>query len=146
MKYEIVMLKEKRVVGFCQRTGNDKEDMGNVIGGLWQKWSQVNDVQGRKNKKYIGLYTDYVGMEYDTTVGCEVEKSTLIPEGMTEKIIPAGKYAKFVLHGDVVKTVQQAWEDIWKMNLERTFTGDFEEYQEGEDMENMEIYIYVAIK
>ena len=90
--------------------------------------------------------TDYVGMEYDTTVGCEVEKSTLIPEGMTEKIIPAGKYAKFVLHGDVVKTVQQAWEDIWKMNLERTFTGDFEEYQEGEDMENMEIYIYVAIK
>ena len=43
MKYEIVMLKEKRVVGFCQRTGNDKEDMGNVIGGLWQKWSQVNE-------------------------------------------------------------------------------------------------------
>ena len=143
MEYEVVTLEEKRVVGFCQRTGNDKEDMGNVIGGLWQKWSQVNDVQ---NKKYIGLYTDYVGMEYDTTVGCEVEKSTLIPEGMTEKIIPAGKYAKFVLHGDVVKTVQQAWEDIWKMNLERTFTGDFEEYQEGEDMENMEIYIYVAIK
>lgn len=146
MEYEVVTLEEKRIVGFCQRTGNDKEDMGNVIGGLWQKWSQVNDVQGRKNKKYIGLYTDYVGMEYDTTVGCEVEKSTLIPEGMTEKIIPAGKYAKFVLHGDVVKTVQQAWEDIWKMNLERTFTGDFEEYQEGEDMENMEIYIYVAIK
>lgn len=146
MEYEVVTLEEKRVVGFCQRTGNDKEDMGNVIGGLWQKWSQVNDVQGRKNKKYIGLYTDYVGMEYDTTVGCEVEKSTLIPEGMTEKIIPAGKYAKFVLHGDVVKTVQQAWEDIWKMNLERTFVCDFEEYQEGKDMENMEIYIYVAIK
>ena len=52
MKYEIVMLEEKRVVGFCQRTGNDKGDMGNVIGGLWQKWGQVNDVQGRKNKKY----------------------------------------------------------------------------------------------
>ncbi len=32
------------------------------------------------------------------------------------------------------------------MNLERTFVCDFEEYQEGKDMENMEIYIYVAIK
>lgn len=146
MEYEVVMLEEKRVVGFCQRTGNQKEDMGNVIGGLWQKLGQVNDVQGRKNKKYIGLYTDYVGMEYDTTVGCEVDKNAPIPEDMTEKIIVAGKYAKFVLHGDVVKTVQKAWEDIWKMNLERTFTGDFEEYQEGEDMENMEIHIYVAIK
>ena len=109
MKYEIVMLEEKRVVGFCQRTGNDKGDMGNVIGGLWQKWGQVNDVQGRKNKKYIGLYTDYVGMEYDTTVGCEIDKNASIPEGMTEKIIPKGKYAKFVLKGDVVKAVQKAW-------------------------------------
>lgn len=146
MEYEVVMLEEKRVVGFCQRTGNQKEDMGNIIGGLWQKLGQVNDVQGRKNKKYIGLYTNYVGMEYDTTVGCEVDKNAPTPEDMTEKIIVTGKYAKFVLHGDVVKTVQKAWEDIWKMNLERTFTGDFEEYQEGEDMENMEIHIYVAIK
>ena len=146
MKYEIVMLEEKRVAGFCQRTGNDKEDMGNVIGGLWQKWGQVNDVQGRKNKKYIGLYTDYVGMEYDTTVGCEIDKNASIPEGMTEKIIPKGKYAKFVLKGDVVKAVQKAWGDIWNMDLERTFTADFEEYQEGEDMENMEIHIYLSIK
>ncbi|NDO47433.1 GyrI-like domain-containing protein [Clostridium sp. MD294] len=146
MEYEVVMLEEKRVVGFCQRTGNDKEDIGNVIGGLWKKLTQVNDIQGRKNKKYIGLYTDYIGMEYDTTIGCEVNKNAPIPKDMTEKIIPAGKYAKFVLHGDVVKTVQKAWGNIWKMNLERTFTGDFEEYQEGEDMQNMEIHIYVAIK
>ena len=128
MKYEIEMLKEKRVVGFCQR------------------WETVSKLQGRKNEKWIGMYTNYEGMEYDVIVGYEIEKGTIVPTDMTEKVIPAGKYAKFVLHGDVVKTVQQAWADIWKMNLERTFVCDFEEYQEGKDMENMEIYIYVAIK
>ena len=84
------------------------------------------------------MYTDYEGMEYDVTVGYEIEKDAMIPSDMTEKVIPAGKYAKFVLHGDVVKTVQQAWTDIWKMNLERTFVCDFEEYQEGKDMETVE--------
>ena len=146
MKYEIEMLKEKRVAGFCQRTGNQNEDMPAVIGGLWKKWETVSELQGRKNKKWIGMYTDYEGMEYDVTVGYEMKKDAIVPSNMTEKVIPAGKYAKFVLHGDVVKTVQQAWADIWKMNLERTFVCDFEEYQEGKDMENMEIYIYVAIK
>lgn len=146
MKYEIEILEEKRVAGFCKRTGNQNQDMTTVIGGLWKKWETVSELQGRKNKKWIGMYTDYEGMEYDTTVGYEIEKDTIVPNDMTEKMIPAGKYAKFVLHGDVVQTVQQAWADIWKMNLERTFICDFEEYQEGEDMKNMEIYIYVAIK
>lgn len=146
MEYEVVRLEEKRVVGFCARTGNNKEEVGNVIGGLWQKLDKVASIQGRKNEKYIGLYTDYVGMEYNTIVGCEIEKDAVIPKDMIEKIIPAGKYAKFVLHGDVVKTVQKAWQEIWEMNLERTFIADFEEYQQGNDMDNMEIHVYVAIK
>lgn len=146
MEYEIVRLEEKRVVGFCARTGSDKEDISNVIGGLWKKLGKITAVQGRKKETSIGLYTDYVGMEYNTMVGYEVEKDAVIPKDMTEKIIPAGKYAKFVLHGNVVKTVQKAWQEIWEMNLERTFIADFEEYQQGNDMDNMEIHIYVAIK
>ena len=51
MKYEIEMLKEKRVAGFCQRTGNQNKDMPAVIGGLWKKWETVSELQGRKNKK-----------------------------------------------------------------------------------------------
>ena len=128
MKYEIEMLKEKRVAGFCQRTGNQNKDMPVVIGGLWKKWETVSELQGRKNEKWIGMYTDYEDMEYDVTVGYEMKKDAIVPSNMTEKVIPAGKYAKFVLH------------------VERTFVCDFEEYQEGKDMENMEIYIYVAIK
>lgn len=142
MKYEIVTLEAKRMVGFCARTGNKEENMSGVIGGLWQQWEGMTLEEGGK---YIGLYSDYEGMTYNVTVGREVEESTPIPKGMVEKRIPQGKYAKFVIHGDVVQAVQRAWTEIWEMPLERTFTGDFEEYQEGTDLENMEIHIYVAM-
>lgn len=146
MKYEVVALKEKRIIGFCERTGNEQKDMANVIGTLWKKLGEIECVENGKYKKCVGLYTDYEGMNYDVTVGYEVEKDSLLNQGMIEKKIPAGKYAKFVLHGDVVKTVQEAWQEIWKMDLERTFVADFEEYQQGNDMNNMEIHIYVSIK
>ena len=38
MKYEIVQLNEKLVVGLCARTNNQAPDMGQVIGGLWTRF------------------------------------------------------------------------------------------------------------
>jgi predicted transcriptional regulator YdeE len=43
------------------------------------------------------------------------------------------------------KAVAEAWEEIWKMDLERSFTGDFEEYLNS-DWENADIDIYIALK
>lgn len=37
-----------------------------------------------------------------------------------------------------------AWDEIWKMNLNRSFTGDFEEYLNN-DFENANIDIYIAL-
>lgn len=37
MNYEIVELKEKTIVGFAARTGNEDPEMRSIIGGLWQK-------------------------------------------------------------------------------------------------------------
>ena len=61
------------------------------------------------------------------------------------KIIPAGKYAKFSICGNMVTAVVDAWQQIWQMDLDRSFTGDFEEYKNA-DVENAEIDIYVALK
>ena len=61
------------------------------------------------------------------------------------KIIPAGKYAKFSICGNMVTAVAEAWQQIWDMDLDRSFTGDFEEYKNSE-VENAEIDIYVALK
>lgn len=41
--------------------------------------------------------------------------------------------------------VRNAWEKIWDMDLDRTFTGDFEEYL-NDDYNHADINLYVAIK
>ncbi len=41
--------------------------------------------------------------------------------------------------------VAKAWDEIWKIDLDRSFTGDFEEYLNS-DFENADIDIYIALK
>lgn len=146
MNYEVVNLKQKIVVGVSAMTGNSDPEMGNVIGGLWEKLygGGVNAVIKNKVNEYaIGLYSDYAGDRYCVTAGNEVSRAEN-PE-LTVKTIPAGKYAKFSVHGHMERTVAEAWAGIWQMNLDRSFTGDFEEYLNC-DFENCDIDIYVALR
>ena len=146
MNYEIVNLEQKTVVGISAVTGNADPQMGEVIGGLWSKlyYGGVSAaIKNKMNKYAIGLYSDYSGDQYCVTAGNEVSK----PENdeLSVKIIPAGKYAKFSVHGHMQKAVGEAWGEIWKMDLDRSFTGDFEEYLNS-DWENGDIDIYIALK
>lgn len=146
MKYEIVYLKEKIVVGLSACTKNDDPKMGEVIGDLWTKMFEgnvCNTTKNRANEYAIGLYSDYTDTNYNVLASMEVTKAEN-PELVT-KIIPAGKYAKFSIHGNMITAVAQAWNEIWKMDLDRTFTGDFEEYL-NDDFEHADIDIYIAIK
>lgn len=146
LNYEIVNLDEKLLMGFCARTGNALPDMPKVIGGLWNTLYQEENAAKITNKKSpysIGLYSDYGDDLYDITVGFEVSDKT--DTSFTYKTIPAGKYAKFSIQGDVVSAVSKAWGEIWNMDLPRTFTGDFEEYCEGTP-QDCHINIYVAIR
>jgi len=146
MKYEVVNLEEKIIVGLSAVTSNSSPDMGEVIGNLWGKFYQGGISQSVKNKMNsfaIGLYSEYSGDNYTVTVGNEVSKPE--NEELTVKVIPGGKYAKFSIHGNMVTAVADAWREIWKMNLERSFTGDFEEYISN-DFENADIDIYIALK
>jgi predicted transcriptional regulator YdeE len=146
MNYEIVHLEQKTVVGVSAITGNADPKMSEVISGLWEKLYQdgVNAAIKNKTNEYaIGLYSDYSNDQYCVTVGNEVSK----PENdeLTVKIIPAGKYAKFSVHGHMEKAVAEAWSEIWKMDLDRSFTGDFEEYLNS-SYDNADIDIYIALK
>lgn len=146
MNYEIVTLKEKIMVGVTARTGNNAPDCTEVIGGLWQKFMENGvwaSIQNKANIYCIGLYSDYDETSYDVTVGAEVTENGN-PE-LTEKIIPAGKYAVFNLKGDVVKDVSSAWSEIWAIPLDRSFTGDYEEYLSNENGV-AEVKIYIALK
>lgn len=146
MNFDIVNLEQRTVVGVSAITGNSDSKMCEVIGGLWEKLYQggVNTaIKNKVNEYAIGLYSDYTNDQYCVTVGNEVSK----PENdeLTVKMIPAGKYAKFSVHGHIEKAVAEAWSGIWKMDLDRSFTGDFEEYLNS-DWENADIDIYIALK
>lgn len=45
----------------------------------------------------------------------------------------------------MITAVAQFWQELWKMDLPRSFVCDFEEYQNA-DPENAEIHIYIGLK
>ena len=146
MNYEIVEIGEKTVAGISASTNYNSPDAPKVIGGLWEKFysGTYASLKGKSNEKCIGLYTDYKeNGDYKVMVCSEVDSGEQIVETM---IIPAGKYAKFVIKGNIVTAVQEFWQKLWNMNLDRAFICDFEEYQGGQDMDNMEIHIYISVK
>ncbi len=152
MKYEIVELEEKIVEGIAIKTTNQDGKSIQDIGKTWQELftNGIYEKIGNKvNNKTIGLYTDYEAdytKPYIFIAGVEVSKKT-DNKLITNKIIEKGKYAKFVITGDVQNSVGQAWQEIWNMNLKRKYTCDFEEYQNNkEDMQNQEIHIFIALE
>ena len=143
MNYEIVELKEKTIVGFAARTSNEDPQMGAIIGDLWKQLytpENTEKIQNRVNAYAIGLYSDYDKEGYQVTAGFEVSDAES-GNGFTVKTIPAGRYAKFSVHGDMIEAVANSWKEIWETPLNRTFTGDFEEYLSQEDID-----IYIAIR
>ena len=151
MDYEVVQLTEKQIAGLKIRTSNNDPQMVEKIGAIWQRFYGDGieaSLTGRENDKCIGLYSDYengVAGDYDVMVGCEVEAGVSQPGQVETKTIAAGKYAKFIVQGDVQQAVGDFWMKLWGIELDRKFGSDFEEYQPGEDMANAEIHIYISL-
>lgn len=146
MNYKIVELKEKIVVGVNAVTGNDDPNMAAIIGGLWTELYQggiSSKIKNKVNEYAIGLYSDYSDNKYEVTVGNEVSKAE--NNEYVVKTIPAGKYAKFSITGHTQRVVAAAWDEIWNMNLDRSYVADFEEYLNS-DFENAKINIYISLK
>lgn len=145
MNYEIINLDEKIIVGTSVTTSNMDSEMGAKIGQLWSDFYEngiSSKIKNKLNDYAIGLYSDYTNDGYTVTVGNEV--SQYDNKDFLVKVIKAGKYAKFSIYGHVQKDVAKAWETIWKMDLDRSFTGDFEEYLDS-NFENAHIDIYIAL-
>lgn len=153
MKYEIVELEEKKVEGILVRTTNQEGKSMKDIAFLWQDFfgkGVYQKIENKVNAKTIGLYTNYekdATAPYNFLTCTEVSKESKDLENRVVKSIPKGKYAKFIITGDVQKAVGEAWEEIWQMNLKRKYDCDFEEYQElDENGQCKEIHIYIGIE
>ena len=149
MQYEVTELKEIKAAGFTARTNNSSPEMGAVIGAAWQKLFSEDGyaaIPGKATGKTLGIYTGYEKNEhgdYTFMAGCAVNGD--VPDSFEECTIPAGKYAKFIVTGNMMTAVGEFWQKLWQMPLERTYTADFEEYQNA-DPDNCEIHIYIGIK
>lgn len=147
MNYEIVNLEEKTIVGVSTVTSNQDVNMSKKIGELWTELYQGGvsaKIENKVNEYAVGLYSDYTkDGQYTVTAGNEVSKAE--NNDLITKVIFKGRYAKFSVQGHMEKAVASAWENIWKTELDRSFTGDFEEYLDC-DFENCNIDIYIALK
>ena len=153
MKYEIVQLEEKIMQGVKIRTTNQNGKSIQDIGKTWQKLFTegiYEKIKNKVNNKTIGLYTEYdkdYTKPYTFIAGAEVNPNIETDKEICSITILKGKYAKFIITGDVQNSVGQAWQEIWNMDLKRKYTCDFEEYQNNsEDMQKQEIHIYIAIE
>lgn len=151
MNYEIVNLEEMILVGISKKTSNHDGQCITEIGEVWQKFlgeGVYRNINNCVSKESFGVYSNYEGpmnMSYTFMAGVKVSQSNN-PE-LTTVEIPAGKYAKFTIQGDVIKDVGKAWQEIWPMNLDRTFLYDFEMYHNNsDDMTNQTIDILIGIK
>lgn len=156
MNYEIVELKEKTVAVLTARTNNASPEMGQIIGGLWQKFYSAEIVPAIKNRAdsyALGIYTEYSSDEkedYTAAVGCEITEEASLPAEMKIIKIPAGKYAEFSITGEMdtaeqLAALQKLWQELWSMGLDRTFICDFEEYRSA-DPKLADIHIYIGLK
>lgn len=152
MTYQIVTLEERTVVGLSARTRNDDPACGETIGTLWRRLFEEGvffAVPHPDGEHSIGLYdayeTDMTG-PYDVTIGRAVTDPAGRPGGTVVKTIPAGRYAEFVVRGDMRTAVGAFWAAVWQMPLERAYTADFEEYWPQKEGEEPEIHIYLALK
>lgn len=111
----------------------------------------LNAIPNKIDNTIYSLYTEYESdhtKPYTTVLGCKVENLETIPDGMVGKAFESGNYIKITAKGDVTKgMIANEWMKIWKSDLDRIYTVDFEMYGEkAQNPTDAEVDILIAIK
>ncbi len=151
MNYTIEKQKKKFFIGLELRTNN--EECSSAMPLHKEKFFKENTLEKIPNKingNILALYTDYEGdytKPYSWILGCEVSSLDEIPAGLVGKVIPESKYAVFITQGEFPQGLIAAWQAVWKSNLPRSYTTDFELYRSDFDpQKNPEVKVYIAIE
>lgn len=109
----------------------------------------MRKITNKISNNILALYTDYEGdytKPYSWILGCEVSNLDFVPHGLVGKEILTSKYAVFTTQGEFPQGLIAAWQAVWKSNLSRSYTSDFEIYRSDFDpQKNPEVKIYIAI-
>ncbi|PIE50950.1 MAG: AraC family transcriptional regulator [Flavobacteriales bacterium] len=142
------------VIGIAVRTTNENGQSAKDIETLWNKLMSegiLDKIPNKIDNTIYAIYTEYEGdytQPYTTILGCKVENTAIIPNGMVAKTIEGGNYTKFIAKGDLTKgAVYEEWSKIWNADLDRLYTTDFEIYGEkAQNPTDAEVEILVAVK
>lgn len=146
-------LESFEIIGISIRTTNEKNQSSQDIPALWDTFMSqgiFHNIPNKIDDTIYALYTDYESDHtegYTTVLGCKVKNLETIPEGMVGKSIQGGTYSKFMAKGDVTKgLIYEQWVKIWKTNLNRKYTTDFETYGvKAQNPADAEVDIFVAV-
>lgn len=148
-----VTLPGKRLAGISARTTNAIEISGKgCIQELWNNYFASEHLPAPEAARY-GCYADYtdgITGEYTILVGHEVSSEESLPEGLDDILLPPATYAVFTSRkGPMAEVVGEAWGAVWAWDKQsdRTFTGDFELYDERSlNPESVQVDIYIAVR
>lgn|SRR5690606_10001961 len=134
------------------KTTNQNNQSSKDCGNLWEKFQtdKVSDLIPEKlSNKLYAVYFDYENNEtspFHYFIGYEVDKNTMLPEGLDELVVPSQQYLKFTANGRIPDCITNVWKSIWSSDINRKFGFDFEIYDERSlDWNNAVVDIYLSI-
>lgn len=142
------------VIGLRVKTTNENAQSTKDIPAMWDRFMKeniVSQIPNRVDDTVYAIYTNYEGhymKPYDAILGCRVNSTDDIPQGMYAQTFEPKQYAKFTCKGDVTKgAIYDAWKTIWNTKLDRAYYADFEVYGEKSiNPKDAEVDIFVSVK
>jgi predicted transcriptional regulator YdeE len=153
MPFTIKKMPARTVVGVTRRTSNADGRSVEDIPACWTDFLKQNAAAKIRNRAVppvmYAVYSDYESDwrgEYAFMIGCGVTRADPVPEGMAVRKIPEQTYAVFNAKGQMPDELLAVWMMVWGSRLPRTYTYDFELYDERFTRpKNKEIDVYIAI-
>jgi len=150
MNYTLEEQKKKFFIGLALRTNNKECSIAMPAHKEWFfKENILAKIPNQISGNILALYTDYEGdytKPYSWILGCEVSSLNEIPQGLVGKEITESKYAVFTSVGEFPQGLIAAWQAVWKAELCRSYTSDFEVYHpDFHPQKNPEVKVYIAI-
>jgi len=148
-----VQKKSILIVGISVRTTNENAQAKQDIGGLWGRFMEEgirSKIPNAIDESIYAVYTDYESdhsKPYTTILGYKVDSLKDIPVGMVGHEIEPSDFEKFTAKGNLKgDAVIAMWGQIWNSDIDRSYTSDFEVYDErASDPSNGEADIFIAL-
>ena len=88
----------RRLIGL---NGTFTKDTRSEIPALWDRWAYTTVTNVTRPDLVFGVSHNFAPGQFDYMCALEVSNDAIVPDGMTELLIPGGDYAVFVHDGHV---------------------------------------------